>query len=248
MKYTLIFAAFLLAMSCAPKQPAVEDVITSTPETLRGAWEMVQNNHNFLMIADEHYLMLTEYDLNGKQFFRTFGGPYTLSPGKLTTQVQFNSADSTSVGRTLVFDILGNSELMQTNASGIKTEWTRIDDGTQNIAGNWRFYQMGREGTPRETIGARRTLKLLSGTKFQWAAINIETGVFSGTGGGSYTFKDGIYTEHIEFFSRDNNRVGMSLSFNDTLRNNLWIHSGKTSAGAPMYEIWSKMDEGDHRR
>lgn len=59
--------------------------------------------------------------------------------------------------------------------------------------------------------GARKTIKILSGTRFQWAAINSETGEFFGTGGGNYTFKDGKYTENIEYFSRDASRVGASL-------------------------------------
>ncbi len=248
MKTILTTAVLLFFAACAPKQPALPDPITTTPETLQGAWEMVYNNRNYLIIADEHYFMFTEYDKAGKQFYYSFGGPYTLAPGRLTAKIQFNSADSSMVGRTMTYNILGNSELMQTNLSGVKTEWDRVDKGNEHIAGNWRITHLMRDGNlgNEMPLRARRTLKLLSGTKFQWAAINIETGAFSGTGGGSYTFKDGIYTENIEFFSRDNSRVGMSLSFTDTLRNAQWIHSGKTSQGAPMYEIWKKMDAKDH--
>src|SRR3546814_4443688 len=86
-------------------------------------------------------------------------------------------------------------------------------------------------------LRARRTLKILTGTRFQWAAINVETGEFSGTGGGTYTFKNGKYTENIEFFSRDNSRVGMSLSFEGDLQGDDWHHQGKSSKGDPIYEI-----------
>ncbi|MCH5689221.1 hypothetical protein LWM68_36260 [Niabella sp. W65] len=88
----------------------------------------------------------------------------------------------------------------------------------------------------------RRTLKLLTATRFQWAAINVETGEFSGTGGGTYTFKDGKYTEHIEFFSRDSSRVGMSLTFDGRLEGGNWIHSGKSSKGDPIYEVWGTLN------
>ena len=90
-------------------------------------------------------------------------------------------------------------------------------------------------------LRSRRTLKLLTGSYFQWAAINIETGEFSGTGGGRYTFENGKYTEHILFFSRDASRVGMSLSFDDKLEDGDWIHTGLSSKGDPIYEIWSRM-------
>jgi hypothetical protein len=89
-------------------------------------------------------------------------------------------------------------------------------------------------------LAARKTIKLLTAKKFQWAAINTSTGEFFGTGGGSYTFENGKYTEHIEFFSRDNSRVGASLQFSDTLQGKRWIHSGLSSKGDPIYEIWTR--------
>ena len=88
--------------------------------------------------------------------------------------------------------------------------------------------------------GARKTIKILSATHFQWIAINTETGEFFGTGGGNYSFKDGKYTENIEFFSRDPNRVGASLSFNAELKEGDWHHSGLSSKGDKIYEVWSR--------
>ena len=43
-------------------------------------------------------------------------------------------------------------------------------------------------------------MKILTGSRFQWIAYNTETKQFFGTGGGSYTAKNGVYTENIEFF------------------------------------------------
>lgn len=80
----------------------------------------------------------------------------------------------------------------------------------------------------------------MSGTRFQWAAINPETKEFFGTGGGTYTFVNGKYTENIEFFSRDNSRVGASLSFKGEVKDGQWHHSGNSSTGNPIYEIWSR--------
>ena len=61
--------------------------------------------------------------------------------------------------------------------------------GENALAGNWRM--SGRKNGDQFTenpLRARRTYKLLTGTRFQWMAINIETGEFSGTGGGTYHF------------------------------------------------------------
>ena len=87
--------------------------------------------------------------------------------------------------------------------------------------------------------GPRKTMKILSGTKFQWIAYNTETGDFSGTGGGTYTTEGGKYTENIDFFSRDNTRVGASLKFDYELKEKKWHHRGLSSEGSPIYEIWS---------
>lgn len=86
----------------------------------------------------------------------------------------------------------------------------------------------------------RKTLKLLSGTRFQWMAINPATKEFFGTGGGTYTFTNGKYTEHIEFFSRDSTRVGASLTFDGNVKDEVWNHSGKSSKGDPLNELWTK--------
>lgn len=89
------------------------------------------------------------------------------------------------------------------------------------------------------TPGDRRTIKILSGGRFQWVAFNSATGDFSGTGGGTYSAVNGIYTENITFFSRDNSRVGAELSFEFGSKKRRLQHSGKSSKGDPIYEIWS---------
>ena len=64
---------------------------------------------------------------------------------------------------------------------------------------------------------------------FQWIAFNTETFQFFGSGGGTYSAKNGIYTENIQFFSRNNNSVGKILPFNYSLKGVDWHHSGKSS-------------------
>jgi hypothetical protein len=92
------------------------------------------------------------------------------------------------------------------------------------------------------TPGVRRTMKILSGTRFQWVAYNVETKEFSGTGGGTYTTENGKYTEHILFFSRDNTRVGTSLQFDFSLEEGKWHHKGLSSKGEYIHEIWTKRE------
>ncbi len=95
------------------------------------------------------------------------------------------------------------------------------------------------ETQQRDTNRPRKTMKILSGTRFQWIAYNTETKQFMGTGGGTYTTEDGTYTETIKFFSRDDSKVGRDLPFNYELINGNWHHSGLSSKGDPIHEIWS---------
>jgi len=128
--------------------------------------------------------------------------------------------------------------------AGDEETWNRIDDGKPGLLfGAWLF--SGRKTKPEDEIapytpGVRKTMKIMSGTRFQWAAYNTETKEFLGTGGGTYTTANGKYTENIDVFSRDNSRVGASLSFDMEVKDPHWFHSGKSSKGDPIYERWSK--------
>jgi hypothetical protein len=210
---------------------------------LIGAWQTKTAQGSLTMTIVDNYMAAASYNLEKKEFYATHGARLiSVSSNKIKWVNEFNSAVKEEVGKEyeLGYKIEGNKLSLANNDTTMVFE--RVDDGTKNMAGNWRITQREQNGqlTPIHTTGARKTIKILSSTRFQWAAINTETGEFSGTGGGTYTFKDGIYTEHIEFFSRDNSRVGMSLSFNGKLDKNDWYHSGKSSRGDPINEVWSR--------
>lgn len=233
MKLSLvIITAFLL----------LSNVNAANKDALEGAWQLTLGSDEYSLIAADGYCMVTHYDKENKKFHNSFGGPYTINNNKLVLKVEFNSNDKEAVGKTLNFDCVIKKDVLTTNLNGSSAAWKQIDVGGKNLAGNWRITQRRQDDKMSEIpLRARRTLKLLTATRFQWAAINIETGEFSGTGGGTYTFENGKYTEHIEFFSRDNSRVGASLSFDAKIENGNWIHSGLSSKGDPIYEIWSRM-------
>jgi hypothetical protein len=49
------------------------------------------------------------------------------------------------------------------------------------------------------------------------------------------------YTENIHFFSRDNSRVGMSLTFDFRLEGDDWFHKGKGTTGNLVSEVWERL-------
>lgn len=208
---------------------------------LNGAWSATDGNTELLLIVADGYCMLTRFEKNNKKFESSMGGSFTVENKQIVLKTDFHSAEKSAVGKTSRIDYTITGNNLASDISGSKQTFTRTDDGKSELSGNWRITQRKQGDKMIEIpLRARRTLKLLSGNHFQWAAINIETGEFSGTGGGKYTFENGKYTEHIEFFSRDNSRVGASLSFDGKLDNGNWIHSGLSSKGDPIYEIWSR--------
>jgi len=206
---------------------------------IKGAWKQTSSDgKTTMLICSDNYLMVSRYQ--EKEFLYTEGGVYSFTNGTVTYKSEFNSVDTSKVGKTFNYKI--NLRGTQLSVEGLG-EWQQVDDANTPAAAVYRI--TGRMGNDNKISpmqrGARKTLKMLTGTRFQWVAINPETKQFSGTGGGTYTIKDGKYTETIDFFSRDNSRVGASLSFDYELKDSKdWHHSGLSSAGAKIYEIWSK--------
>lgn len=212
---------------------------------LDGAWKLSGNGTvEVVTIIADNYFMQTTYDKMNKLFLNTMGG--TVHPGndgKLNVTIEFNTADSTLIGQSHSAGYKLNDNELIITVNGNANTWNRIDDGKAGLSGNWRITGREQDGKMNEIRpGPRKTLKILSGTRFQWAAINTATKEFFGTGGGTYTFSNGKYTENIEFFSRDNSRVGASLSFEGKVDGNKWHHSGKSSKGDPIAEIWTRQN------
>jgi hypothetical protein len=212
----------------------------SSSQKIEGAWQNTSDSKQTVLLYQDGYFTQTEYTSNG--FLKTWGGPAKINDGRMNIFMEFNSADSNEVGKekSVIVDVKDNKLLI--NENGSEKIYNRIDAGNAPLAGVWKISAREQEGkvVPIHQTGARKTLKMLSGNRFQWFAINPDTKQFTGTGGGTYTFTDGKYTENIEFFSRDNSRVGARLTFNGELKDSQWHHSGLSSKGDKIYEIWSR--------
>src|SRR5690606_18419038 len=196
------------------------------------------------------YFSHSTFDVKNKNFISTRGGTYSTDGNNLTVTWQYDTEKAANgspaeqwVGQASTFNYTAGNTLTIDLSNG-NAEFQRLDNNEGPLAGVWRI--TGRQQADEMgnmPLRDRRTLKIMTGTRFQWAAINVKTGEFSGTGGGTYTFENGKYTENIDFFSRNNDRVGASLTFDGKVENGQWHHSGLSSAGDPIYEIWSKIEE-----
>ena len=211
-----------------------------------GAWERYYDDENgnsirSVVIFSEKFQSIAMYNAMSGEFIYSNGGTWELNDNMMTEKVEFDTANSERVGDILTFEVkITNDSLSLPDANW---HFSKIDNGKPGkLKGAWLMSGRYRDGVKqtRSTDRPRKTMKILSGKRFQWIAFDTEKKEFKGTGGGTYTTIDGKYSEKIEFFSRDNSRVGMDLEFNYNIDDGNWIHKGKTSKGDPLHEIWEK--------
>ena len=206
-------------------------------QSLKGAWENKENDKISLILATDNYLTVSTYESN--KFVETWGGKYENGvTNEVFVEVEFHSNNPAIVNSSQSFNFSLKKKHLEFNDK----KFTKIDQKDNALTGLWRITSRANvEGVLEEMkMGPRKTLKIMSGGYFQWFAINTQTREFFGTGGGKYGLIDGLYSEKIEFFSRDNSRVGAELKFNAEVTEKQWIHSGKSSKGDPIKEIWTK--------
>ncbi|MCY2686332.1 hypothetical protein [Salinimicrobium sp. TH3] len=223
----------------------------ATAQDLEGSWQLMEINDQPVSDRETVRIYMDGYFAQGaretetNKFISALGGEYTMDDFYKETY-DFDTADTNNLGKTRTFEPveIRQNMLILTAEDGTTSTWKRISKKNNDLAGNWVITGKQRSGElSRSTPGARRTIKILGGERFQWVAFNSDTGEFFGTGGGTYKAEDGKYIENIEFFSRDDSRVGASLDFEYDIKNGEWHHRGKSSKGDPIYEIWSPYAE-----
>ena len=214
-------------------------------QNIIGAWEAYSTSENgdklkSVVIFADGYQVISVYNAETGKFVHTNGGTWKLEGNIMTEKIEFDNVTPERVGTEVSFEVKITDDTIQIVDSDMKL--TRVDDGAPGqLQGAWLMSGRVRDGKEqlRDITGPRKTMKLLSGTRFQWIAYHTGTKSFIGTGGGTYTTVDGKYTENIEFFSKDESKVGISLEFDYELVNGTWQHKGFSSKGDPMHEIWS---------
>ncbi len=217
-------------------------------QSVIGAWELYHTSETgekfkSVVIFSDGYQVLSTYDTKTGKFISSNGGTWKLESDTMTEKVEFDTNNSERVGTEVSFDVFINDSIM--GIVGREMKFKRIDNGTPGkLQGAWLMSGRIKDGATqlRDTSRPRKTMKILSGSRFQWIAYNTETKKFMGTGGGTYTTANGEYTEKIEFFSRDDSKVGTRLKFNYSLDDGKWNHWGLSSKGDPINEIWSVRD------
>ena len=217
MKKILLFILLILLYSCSSIKNDLSNVfeLDKTEETIER------------LIIDSEYLVATEFNKTSGAFVKTYGGYYEIEGNSYKVSLEFNS--------DFEKDSIRSIELIKNNS------WRNISKPESLLQGKWVMsgrYNNG-EFRTRDTNLPRKTMKVLNNGFFQWIAFNTETFSFSGSGGGEYEAVDGKYIEDIQYFSRDDSRVGAQLDFNYEVKEGDWYHSGLSSKGNPINEVWT---------
>lgn len=186
-----------------------------------------QEDMNHRILLDDSYLIETAYYKIDGKFAFTRGGFYQKTKDSIDVAFEFNS--------NFAQDSLKNIAYSQ-------KEWTKVSKTDQALEGKWLMAgRVKPEGEQRRDLTrSRKTMKLLLDGYFQWTAFDTASMRFMGSGGGTYTAQDGNYVETLQYFSRDNSKVGKVLPFEFTQKEDDWYHKGFNSKGGPMHEIWHK--------
>lgn len=241
MKRRTIFS--LIVAICGASIPFI--VVGQGGSSLVGAWQAGTSENQAVLICTDRYFSAAIYDLKNKRFVGAYGGSYSLTDDGYVATMEFHSINPELVGQEVRGSLTVEKNTLSVEEGSGQVQYKRLDDGTPGkLAGAWLITGRVRDGEmSKMTPGARRTMKILSGTRFQWIAYNTETGQFSGTGGGTYTTRNGKYIENIEFFSRDSSRVGATLTFDFSIEDGAWRHKGLSSIGDPINEVWTKREK-----
>lgn len=243
--FSLLLIIALSLPSCAVKSP--QDSAGIDQKDISGAWVRQLTEEGVpltqVLLFEDGFYTWTSYRTEDGAFRMTKGGKYRRENAQLIMDLEFHSSDPDQVGSTETFPYQfdrGQINLFENGA--IASQWSPIDVGQQTaLTGAWLFAGREQEGQMqrREPDQPRKTMKMLTGKRFQWIAYDTDTKQFYGTGGGTYTARNGNYVETILFFSRDDSRVGRELPFSFDVKEGEWHHSGQSSSGDPMYEIWA---------
>ena len=175
---------------------SLASVSKDKPVDFIGAWKYENGDTTLALIITEKHFAETTYDFKNKKFISTAGGSWSIQNGRFTKLYEFSSAQPELVGQQLSFaiDRKTTGKLAVTDeVKKLKKDFSFIDNGSPGkLAGAWLITgRMQGDNMQPITPGARRTMKILSGTRFQWIAYNTDTKEFFGTGGGTYSTENG---------------------------------------------------------
>lgn len=218
-------------------------------QSLNGAWRLVEKegkspDYEVIKLYSEAYYTYAGYSKDTGEFKEAGGGRYILDFFTYREHVEIDSKDASRSGTTTSYKAVLEDDLLRiTNLeTGVVERWQKFDDATNvEMTTCWRIHEKQDEGDTqwrRIVYGPRKTVKMLTNTRYQVLAMNSETGEFIGASGGTWYGTQNTYTEHVAFFSKNQENVGRSLAFKKKVQDGLWHHTGRDTEGKILLEKW----------
>ena len=113
----------------------------------------------------------------------------------------------------------------------------------ERLVGTWKMVSAKYGGQEVKFPEAMTHMKHVTPTHFMWATYDKDGNV-NRSAGGTYTLKDDVYEELVEFgFSTDFELLrGKFQTFKCKLDGNKWQHDGKLSSGLTIEEVWERVE------
>ncbi|WP_019039151.1 hypothetical protein [Psychroflexus tropicus] len=215
-------------------------------QTLNGAWEKVKNHSNdqrTIKLYSDAYFTSSTYLGSTGEFVSASGGVYSLSSSDYIENYEINSESRAVTGTYLNFHYEVQNDTLYLSDKNSRNEevWVKIDTADKENVTCWKIHQAFRD-SKWLTIEdkPRKTLKMLTDNYYQILALNSQTGEFFGSSGGKWTQDDDKHNEIIQFFSKNPEMVGDTLSFKKQISEGIWNHNGKSSKGEYIQERWKR--------
>jgi len=138
-----------------------------------GAWERIHTSKNgkelkSVVIFSESHQSISIYESKTGRLVHSNGGTWELKGKTMTEVVEFDTDNPERVGSAVVFDINIDDEFLEIVGSEMK--FSRLDNGAPgDLNGAWLMSARIRDGKKqeRDISRPRKTMKILSGTRFQ---------------------------------------------------------------------------------
>jgi hypothetical protein len=243
----LIYALFFYSLQGQPLTGAYKIVKAQYGKSDSSEFDTM--HEHCIKIFKDGYWITAFFGNSLKPFEGTRGGTFTLKNGKYYEKMDFNSWDSTAVGKEFEFDYKHDDHRYiqkgMINTDRFKDflmvqEFRKMTAAeplkNTKLEGVW-FLKNTRWDDDDSYEKPIEEMKIYCYPRFAWAQYDPVTRQFIGAGGGTYQFDGENLIEHIEYFTYDL-ALGADYKIEVKIGNDGSVQ--QTSWGGRMIQIWNK--------
>lgn len=139
-------------------------IVSFAQPNISGAWQAGTKENNMVMIVADKFYSVAVYNQKDKSYIGTYGGTFRIEKDAFISMNEFNTLNKEDIGVEVrsAFQLKGNAVKLATY------DFKRLDDGKPGqLAGAWLITaRVTGNGMQTMTPGVRKTMKILSGTRF----------------------------------------------------------------------------------